>query len=71
MKRPPETATAADRIPPPVSERPAKPDKPATSLRAGAVTGQACRRCGVPFAWTTPDVLARCTGLARAGQVAS
>ena len=25
-----------------------------------------CWRCGVPFAWTTPETLARCTALAQA-----
>ena len=30
-----------------------------------------CWRCGVPFAWTTPDVLARCTALAQAPEADS
>ena len=35
------------------------------SLTEGAGAGR-CWRCGVPFAWTTPEVLARCTALAQA-----
>ena len=33
---------------------------------SGSCSQGRCWRCGVPFAWTTPEVLARCTALAQA-----
>ena len=37
------------------------------SVTGGADSGR-CWRCGQPFTWTTPEVLARCTALAQSAE---
>jgi hypothetical protein len=46
--------------------QPAEAEVLTPSVYRGPGGERICGRCGTPFSWTTPEVLARCTELAQA-----